>query len=325
MRAIVVVADGVACDDIVKPSPGPGQVLVQVKASALNRADLIVASGASHGSSGGGGAGTVMGGEFSGDVVEIGDDVSNVSVGDRVMCFGTGGYAEFAVIAADRALKIPDPNISYEVAATLPVGLVTLHNALVTRGRLQSGEKVLIQGASSGVGLMGLQIAKYMGASQVFGTSTHAGRRARLGEFGADVAIDSSDPDWPQQVLSETDGQGVDLIIDMVSAGVANENMKAASLLGRIVNVGRLGGATGEFDFNLHALKRIEYIGVTFRTRTPEEVRAVFKAMREDLWPAVASGALRLPIDKLFKLEEAGAALEHMATNNHFGKVLLVP
>ena len=157
---------------------------------------------------------------------------------------------------------------------------------------------MLIQGASSGVGLMGLQIAKLKGARLVMGTSTNAKRRERLKEFGADLAVDTTQKDWADEVLEATDGKGVDLIVDQVSASVANENLRAAAVLGRIVNVGRLGGFKGEFDFDLHAMKRIDYIGVTFRTRSVEEVREIVRVMRADLWGDVESGKLRLPIDQ---------------------------
>jgi NADPH:quinone reductase len=123
--------------------------------------------------------------------------------------------------------------------------------------------------------------------------------------------------------VKATDGRGVDLIIDQVSASVANQNMKAASILGRIVNVGRLGGFKGEFDFDLHALKRIDYIGVTFRTRSLDEVREIVRRMREDLWPAVEAGRLALPIDRIFPLDEAADAQAYMRANKHFGKVVL--
>jgi NADPH2:quinone reductase len=144
-----------------------------------------------------------------------------------------------------------------------------MHDAIVTNGRLQPGETIIIQGASSGVGIMGLQIAKLKGAQLVIGTSTNDARRARLKEYGADLAIDTKKPNWSEDVLQATGGKGVNVIIDMVSASVANENMKAAAVLGRIINVGRLGGGRGEFDYNLHANKRIAYIGVTHRTRSP--------------------------------------------------------
>jgi NADPH2:quinone reductase len=156
------------------------------------------------------------------------------------------------------------------------------------------------------------------------GTSTNAKRRERLAEFGADLAIDTTRPDWSEEVLAATDKKGVDLIVDQVSASVANQNLKAAAVLGRIVNVGRLGGFKGEFDFDLHAMKRIDYIGVTFRTRSLEEVRAIVRAMRADLWGAVEAGKLKLPIDRTFPLAEAAAALAHMRANAHFGKIVLV-
>jgi len=168
-----------------------------------------------------------------------------------------------------------------------------------------------------------MQIGKLMGASVVMGTSTNPERRARLSEFGCDLALDSRDPAWPQQVKQATGGKGVDLIVDQVSASVANENLDAAKILGRIVNVGRLGGMTGEFNFDMHAAKRIDYIGVTFRTRSPQEVREIVRLMRADLWPAVESGKLSLPIDKTFPLEKIADALEMMRANRHFGKIVI--
>ncbi|MEM6495362.1 MAG: zinc-binding dehydrogenase [Pseudomonadota bacterium] len=321
MKAIVVVDGGVAYQDVDKPSPNADQVLVQVRAMGLNRADLAVAGGAAHGSVGG--AGTIVGMEWSGDVVEVGANVQNVKLGDRVMCSGGSGYAEYAVADYGRVQKIPDGNVSYETAATLPIALYTMHNAVVTRGRLARGESILIQGASAGVGLMGMQIAKHMGAGKVIGSSTNAERRAKLTEFGADLAIDSSDPNWPEQVQEATDGKGVDVIVDQISGGVANENMKAAAIMGRIVNVGRLGGGKSEFDYDLHALKRIEYIGVTFRTRSLDEVREIGRLMRQDLNSAVESGELSLPISKTFHLSQAADALDHMKNNQHFGKIVM--
>src|SRR5471030_2077106 len=155
------------------------------------------------------------------------------------------------------------------------------------------------------------------------GSSTNDGRRARFKEFGCDVAIDTRDPKWPEKVKEATGGKGVDLIVDQVSGGVMDQNMEAAAILGRIVNVGRLCGMRGEFNFDLHALKRIDYIGVTFRTRSIEEVREITRRMRADLWDAVEAGKLHLPIDRAFALDQAAAALEHMKANAHFGKIVL--
>ena len=320
MKAAVVTPNGVEVSEVPAPKPQPSQVLVRVRACGLNRADLAVAAGRAHGAVGG--PGTIVGMEFAGEVAEVGSEVRNVKSGDRVMCSGAAGYAEYAVSDWGRVQTLP-ASMNFEEAATLPIALQTMHNALVTVGQLKKGESVLIQGASSGVGLMALQIAKLKGASVVIGSSTNPARRAKLKDWGADLAIDTSSPGWADEVIAATEGKGVHLIVDQVSASVANANMKAARVLGRIVNVGRLGGAKGEFDYDLHAMKRISYIGVTFRTRSIEEVREINRLMRADLWDAVVAGKLKLPIDRTFGLAEAPAALAHMKANNHFGKVVL--
>jgi len=322
MKAAVVGENGVEVRDVAKPEPGPNEVLIRVRASSLNRADLLVALGHQHGSVGG--AGARLGLECSGEVEAVGNEVDGLKAGDRVMASAPGGYAEYVVTDAGRVHRIPGNNMTYEQAACFPVALQTMHNAVVTAGRFKHGETLLMQGASSGVGLMGMQIGKLMGASLVIGTSTNPQRRARLHEFGCDLALDPGDPNWPEQVKKATGGKGVDLIVDMVSAGVANENLEAAVVLGRIVNVGRLGGRTGEFNFDLHALKRIDYIGVTFRTRTLDEIREINRLMRADLWPAVEAGKLALPIYKTYPLDDVAEALSVMHANKHFGKIVLV-
>ena len=321
MKAAVVGEKGAEVRDLPKPEPAPNEVLIRVRASSLNRADVGVAAGHQHGRVGG--IGSRIGLECAGEVEAVGREVTAFKPGDRVMGSAPGSYAEYVVADPGRIARIPANNMTYEQAACFPVALQTLHNAIVTAGRFKRGETLLIQGASSGVGLMGMQIGKLMGASLVMGTSTNPGRRARLKEFGCDLAIDTTDPKWPEAVKKATADKGVDLIVDMVSGGVANGNVEAAAILGRIVNVGRLGGTKGEFNFDLHALKRIDYIGVTFRTRTPEEVREIVRAMRADLWPAVEAGKLALPIDKTFPLDQVTEALSLMRANQHFGKIVL--
>ena len=321
MQAAVLSEKGVEVRDLPKPTAKPNEVLIRVRASSLNRADLLVALGHQHGAVGG--VGARLGLECAGEVEAVGSDVKGVKPGDRVMASAPGGFAEYAVTDAGRVHRIPGNNMSYEQAACFPVALQTMHNAVVTAGRLKRGETMLMQGASAGVGLMGMQIGKLMGAALVIGTSTSPERRARLAEFGCDLALDSSDSTWPDQVKKATGGKGVDLIVDLVSAPVANQNLEAASILGRIVNVGRLGGMKGEFDFDKHALKRIDYIGVTFRTRSAEEVREINRLMRADLWPAIEAGKLSLPIYKSFRLADIAEALALMRANRHFGKVVI--
>ncbi|MFZ9677201.1 MAG: quinone oxidoreductase family protein [Quisquiliibacterium sp.] len=321
MKAAIRGEHGLELVQIDTPRPGAEEVLVRVQAFSLNRADLGVLAGHMHGNIGG--PGTVLGMEFAGEVVEVGAAVTGIAPGDRVMCSGKAAFAQYAVADMGRTIKLPNESMTFEQATTLPVALQTMHDALITNGRLKKGESVLIQGASSGVGLMALQIARLMGAGTVMGTSTNAARRARLTEFGADLALDSNDPDWVRQALEATGDKGVDLTIDQLSGAVMNQSMAAAAVLGRIVNVGRLAGTRAEFDFDLHALKRIDYIGVTFRTRSVQEVREITRKMTADLAPHFASGKLALPIDKVFPFEQVGAAFDHMRENKHFGKLVV--
>src|SRR3954467_2035586 len=320
MKAYVYGANGPEISDVAKPSPKGAQVLVKVHACGLNRADLGMTKGHVHGARGG--VGTVLGMEWAGEVAELGPDARDVKVGDRIMGSGAAAFAEYTLADHGRLFHAPS-NMNFEDAATLPVALATMHNAVVTSGALQAGQTVLIQGASSGVGLMALQIAKLKGASLVVGSSTDAMRRGRLKEFGADLAVDSSDPAWVDQVLKVTDGKGVDLIVDQVSGKVANQNLAATRILGRIVNVGRLGGTHGDFNFDLHAARRIQYIGVTFRTRSIEEIREIFNEVKKDIWPAVESGKLKLPIDKVYPFGRIAEAFEHMEANKHLGKIVV--
>ena len=322
MKAAAVASPGVIeIRDVPTPEPGPDEILVKVKTAGLNRADLLVAQGHFHG--GRGGPGQIPGIECAGEVVRCGSATSQFKQGDHVLCSTANAFAEYAVANVSRSTTMPK-GLDWVQAGTLPVALQTMHNAIVTTGGLKPGESILIQGASSGVGLMGMQIAKFMGAGFVIGTSTNAERRARLKDYGADLALDTSDPTWPELAKEATGGKGVNVIIDMVSGGVIDGNMQAAALLGRIVNVGRLGGMSGPFNYDLHALKRLNYIGVTFRTRTLPEVADIIARMRADLWPAVESGKLRLPISSTYSLDQAAEALAHMKANGHFGKIALV-
>lgn len=320
MKAAVLQDGRINLTELSTPEPGPGEVLVRVRAACLNRADLIVYSGGAHGAVSGNG--TVLGMEWAGEVVKMGEEVRGFAEGDRVMCSGRNGFAEYAVTPVARISKMP-ADLEWKQGAAFPVGVQTMHDAIVTHGKLVTGQSVLILGASSGVGLLGLQVAREMGAGFVIGSSTQASRRARLNEFGADLAIDSNDPAWPEQVKAATEGRGVDLIIDMISGDQVNRSLEAAAVLGRIVNVGRLGGQSGQFNFDLHALKRISYIGVTFRTRSADEVADIARRARAELWSSLVAGRLKLPIDSSYPLADADKAFTRMRANEHFGKIVL--
>src|SRR5579859_8277146 len=229
MKAYVYGANGPEITEVAKPQPKGTQVLVKVHACGLNRADLGMTKGHVHGSAGG--AGTVLGMEWSGEVAELGPDATGVKVGDKVMGSGAAAFAEYTLADHGRLFRAPS-NMNFDEACTLPIAITTMHNAVVTVGGLQAGQSVMIQGASSGVGLMAMQIAKLKGARLVIGTSTDASRRARLKEFGADLAVDPNGTDWVDQVLEATDGHGVDLIVDQVSGKYVNDLMKATKLEG---------------------------------------------------------------------------------------------
>src|ERR1700743_3816878 len=211
MKAYVYGAGGAAITDVPKPSPKGTQVLVKVHACGLNRADLGMTKGHVHGAAGG--VGTVLGMEWAGEIAELGPDAKGVKVGDKVMGSGAAAFAEYTLADHGRLFRAPS-NMNFDEACTLPIAITTMHNAVVTAGGLQAGQSVMIQGASSGVGLMAMQIAKFKGAKLVVGSSTDASRRARLKEYGADLAVDSSDPGWVDSVLQATSGEGVELIVD---------------------------------------------------------------------------------------------------------------
>ena len=320
MKAIISSPDGPILQNIAVPEPRPWEVLVKVSAAALNRADLGMLKGAAHGTAGG--AGTPLGLEFSGEIKEIGSEVTKWRVGDRVMAAGGNAFAEYAIGHSDRIYPVPS-NLSLQEATTFPVALQTEHDAIKTHGQLSQGQSVLIQGASSGVGLLAIQIASFLGDGLVIGTSTNDERRNELTNYGAHLAINPKDDDWVQQVVDATEGKGVDILIDHVAGTTANDNMKATRIGGRIVNVGRLGGMTGDFNFDLHALRRIAYLGVTFRTRNSKEVERIVEATIRDLLPGLSSGAFKLPIHRVFPLEQVNDAFAMMMKNEHFGKIVL--
>jgi len=321
MKAVTVVKNGVEISDVAKPTPKKNEVLIKVIACGLNRADLAVADGGAHGNAGG--SGTIVGMEFSGEVVELGEDVNSLSIGDRVMCSGSSAWAEYAITDYGRVIKIPDNNMDFITASTLPIALATMHNAIVTAGGFVMGQSILIQGASSGVGLMGLQIAKSLKAKMIFGTSTKPDKFHKLEQLGADFVINSKDSNWSEEVLGKKNGVGVDLIIDQLSGYTINQNMLATKIKGNIVNVGRLAGGPSEFNCDIHALRRINYKGVTFRTRTLDEIRSVFANMWKDLGNLVYNGNLSMPIEKVYHFNDVSQALSHMRENKHFGKLIL--
>ncbi len=209
MRAVTMKESGVDITEVDVPKPEKSQVLVEVKACGLNRSDLLETQGQSFGHLGG--ETKILGGEFAGEVIEVGSAVNNLRVGDPVMCRGGSGWAEYAVAHSKRCATFSSCNISWEQASCLQGAVQTMHDALVTNARFKPGKKVLILGASSGAGIMGLQLARIFGAGLVIGTSGDATRRSRLREFGADIVLDSTEEGWTKKVLDATNAEGVDI------------------------------------------------------------------------------------------------------------------
>jgi NADPH2:quinone reductase len=307
--------------DIPEPQVGPGKIKIKVKAGGLNRADLLRVKGA-YPTAPGSNA-DVMGMEFAGEVVEVGEGVTAFKPGDRAMGNGPEAMAEYVVTDAQLAMPAPDI-LSWQQAGAAPVVLMTGHNAVVTVGGLQPGEAVLVHAITSGAGMAAAQIAREKGAGTIFGTSGSPDKVKRLQALGLDVvAIDHRTDDLAAIVEKATGGKGVPLVIDQVGASAFEANMKAMSILGRLVQVGRLGGAKAEIDLDYLALKRISLIGVTFRTRSVAEKVEIIRQFRDDMGEALAAGRLTPHIDQAFPMAEAGAAYARLAANAHLGKIVV--
>jgi NADPH:quinone reductase len=305
-----------AIQEVPVPAAGPGQVLVRVMASGLNRGEIKMVRDATTGNP------RTTGVEFAGVIVETGAGVDNVSAGDHVVGHAPGGQAEFVVAQARATVRIPVSQPWTEAAAFLNV-FITAHDALVVNGELRAGETVLVNAASSGIGLAAIQIASLMGASKVFATSRSAAKIARLKDYGVTHAVDVSQQDQVEAVMAATDGRGVDIVIDSLGADVFPANMKCLAVKGRLVNIGRMAGAVTQLDLAELWLKRLKLVGVTFRTRSEEERLQCIEAAARDLMPLLEAGKLRFPVDRVYPLEQIAEAHAYMETDQHFGKIVI--
>lgn len=321
MKAAMIVSGSqgghLEIQQIPRPTPGPGQAVVQVMASGLNRGELIRVREARSG------APILAGIEFAGIVSQVGPDVRGVREGDRVVGHGWGGQSEY-VLAEVRALMPIPVTLSWAEAAAFPNVFITAHDALVINGEFRSGQSVLVNAATGGVGLAAIQLAAQLGASRVIGTSRSAEKLARLREYGATHVIDASQPDMVQAVRDATDGRGVDVIIDSVGGSVFDANLKSMAVRGRLVIIARMSGVeTAQVDIKHLWINRLKVIGTTFRTRTEEERLALIEACARDVLPLLREGRLKQPIDSIFALDDIEQAHAHMASDQHFGKIIL--
>jgi NADPH2:quinone reductase len=296
--------------------PSASQVLIRVRASGLNRGEIGQVKSLLSGSP------SPIGVEFAGEVAAVGRDVSTWREGDRVMGHGRGGQAQY-VLADPRALMCIPPNLSWTEAASFPNVFITAHDAVVTNGQLRAGEAILVNAASSGIGLAAIQIASFLGAKPIIATTRSASKIEKLLSYGADLSIDTSRHSQVDAVMDATSKKGVDVIIDCVGGTVFEANLASLAVKGRLVNIGRLGSNTAKFDISQLWLKRLKLIGVTFRTRSEEERLACVEACAHDLLAPLAAGKLRWPIERTFPLEKLAEAHAYMQRDQHFGKIVL--
>ena len=323
MRAIIFDDPGepevLKLGEFEKPIVKENEILVQVKATALNRADTLQRKGMYPPPEG---ASPILGLEIAGTVTEIGNKVSKWQKGDKV--FGLvpgGGYAEYATIHEDMAMEIPD-NYSLEQAAAIPEVFLTAYQALVWHGRLQKGETVLVHAGASGVGTAAIQMAKEMGAS-VFVTASKAKHQICL-DLGAEKAIDYKSEDFSEKVLEFTNGRGTDLIIDFVAGPYLNQNIKSLAVDGRLVNLATLGGGkVDDFDMRSILYKRLNIIGSTLRSRSLDYQIMLTKEFAGYALGKFTTGKIKPVIDSVFDWSDASKAHFYMEGNKNKGKIVL--
>jgi len=330
MKAIVIVpgegksGGSLELRDVPEPKPKAGELLLRIKATGLNRADLYQRQGTYPSSATADRVPSVIiaGLEAAGEVVGAGEGANGFKPGDRVMAMCFGAYAEYATVDQRIAVRVPE-NLSWQEAAAIPVAYMTEHDALITNARLRPGESVLINAASSGAAVAAIQLAKLFGAKPVIGTSGDSAKLEQLKPFGITHGINYRTGNFADTVLNLTDGKGVDIIIDHVGASQFKDNVRCLALKGRLVSVGRLGGDHGEINLDFLALRRLQLIGVTFRTRTMEERAEIVRRFVADVLPALADARLRPVIDRVFPLHDALAAQKYLESNAQVGKIVL--
>lgn len=309
----------VELQEVPEPERRPGEVKIQVRAASVNRADLAVVAGSYVGADTGTGP-VVVGLDAAGVIIEA-EESSALNVGDRVMTIAAGGLAERVSVDARLPIKLPDV-WSCEDGAAAVVALMTSHNALHTAGGLAVDEMVFLNAATSGVGQMAIKVARALGAGRIVAGARGTDDADFLQSVGADVAVDTSGS-FADDVLAATNGAGADVIVDHVGGPYLGEHVRAAALKGRIVSVGRLGGAEGTLNMEELAVKRLEIVGVTFRTRTPDEKAAIVESLITDLGAQLATDDLKPRIDRVASWLDVLDVHRSVSDDAHLGKIVL--
>lgn len=324
MKAIVVYREGngtpsLQWEEAPDPVHGPEEVLVDVRAAAVNRADLSQARGNYPPPPG---VTDVLGLEMAGVIRAVGDEVEGWHVGDRVCALlPGGGYAEKAAVHADMLLQLPDA-WSFEEGAAVPEVWYTAFVNLFLEGQLEEGETVLLHAGGSGVGTAAIQLAREAGA-RVFITAGAPEKLERGRELGASLAVNYKEEDFSGPVLEATDGEGVGLILDPVGANYFARNLRLLRENGRLVQIGLLSGAQAEIDLARVLGKSLRIIGSRLRPRPLSEKIEITRRFKEEVWPLLVAGTVEPIIDSVFPLQEAGDAHDYVRQNRNIGKVIL--
>jgi len=306
--------------DVPDPTPGPGEVLIDVAASAVNRADIMQRMGHYAPPPG---APEWPGLEASGRIAALGEGVTGWHVGDEVCALlSGGGYAERVVVPAGQVLPVPR-GVSLVDAAGLPEVSATVWSNVFVAASLKAGDVFLVHGGSSGIGTMAIQLAVRQGA-RVFTTAGSVAKRARCVELGAEVAIDYRNADFVEVVREATGGHGADVILDNMGASYLARNVEALATGGRLVVIGLQGGTTGELPLGTLLSKRASVTATSLRSRPAAEKAEIVASVRANVWPAVESGDVLPVIDRRVPMADAAQAHRVVEASEHIGKVLLV-
>jgi putative PIG3 family NAD(P)H quinone oxidoreductase len=305
--------------EVSDPVPGEGEVLVDVAASAVNRADLLQRQGYYDPPPG---ASPYPGLECSGRISALGPGVTGWSVGDEVCALlAGGGYAERVVVPAGQLLPVPK-GVDLISAAALPEVAATVWSNVFDVAHLRSGETLLVHGGASGIGTFATQLAKAFGA-RVAVTAGGPEKLARCRELGADIAINYREEDFVEAVRAATDGAGADVVLDIIGAKYLERNVEVLAVNGRLVVIGLQGGAKAELNLGKLLAKRALVAATSLRGRPVEEKAAILAAVRERVWPLVEAGAVRPVVDRVLPLRDAAQAHRVVEESGHFGKVVL--
>ncbi|MEV7782937.1 NAD(P)H-quinone oxidoreductase [Kitasatospora sp. NPDC088351] len=305
--------------EVPDPVPGEGEVLVEVAATAVNRADLLQRQGFYDPPPG---SSPYPGLECSGRIVALGPGVAGWAVGDEVCALlAGGGYAQRVAVPSGQLLPVPK-GLSPEQAAALPEVAATVWSNIFLVAHLRPGETVLLHGGASGIGTLAIQLAKAVGA-RVAVTAGSAAKLARCTELGADIAIDYREQDFVEVLREATGGAGADVILDIMGARYLQRNVDALAVNGRLVIIGLQGGVQGEINLNTLLRKRGAVIATNLRGRPLAEKAAIVAAVREHVWPLVEAGVVKPVIDRVLPLAEAAAGHRVLENGEQVGKVVL--